>query len=176
MTIAGTLSSGPVLRPGIEKSVHIIFVPPEVEAPSDATTDELVSVPAAIGPVQLTDVIVFRGRPWHVVNGRLEKHPEVHETVRETVLDISIDRREQVVWWSEHPFTITEIGSHHAGAAPAPDPFARPLTGPERPAGEPAADIHVARSSAADSSARGHEYKITLKRGDRVIDPNMRCS
>jgi len=66
MTTAVTLSSGPVLRPGIDKAVHIIFVPPEVEAPSEATEDERLSVAAAVGPVQVTDVIVFRGRPWHV--------------------------------------------------------------------------------------------------------------
>ena len=174
MTTAVTLSSGPVLRPGIDKAVHIIFVPPEVEAPSEATEDERLSVAAAVGPVQVTDVIVFRGRPWHVVNGRLEEHPEVHTKFPNTILDISVDRREQAVWWSEQPFKITGITSHHGGAAP--DPFEKPLTGPERPVGEAAEDIHVARSSASSALAKDHEYKISFERDGRIIDPNMRCS
>jgi hypothetical protein len=174
MTMAVTLSTGPVLRPGIEKAVHIIFVPPDVEAPSDATEEERVSVATTVGPVQETDVIVFRGRPWHVVKGRLEKHPDVHTLSPATILDISVDRREQVVWWSEQPFKITGITGHHS--VDDPTPFANPLTGPERPAGGPAEDIHVARSSAPSVLSKGHEYKISFQRGDRVIDPNMRCS
>jgi len=40
MTTAVTLSSGPVLRPGIDKAVHIIFVPPEVEARKEVRSIE----------------------------------------------------------------------------------------------------------------------------------------
>jgi hypothetical protein len=180
-------SRGPVLEPGVDQGVHIIFIPPDVEVdpgpnvlPSQAELDAAaISVPSA----KATDVIVFKGRPWHLVRGRLEKHPEVHGTHPETVLKVAVEHQ-KVVWWSEHDFRVTRIELHdHATAAssasvttaPPPKPFAEPETRREGDVEGLAAQIHVARSTPPIRDAKTFEYKITFTRNGRTIDPNMRC-
>lgn len=172
-----TLSTGPALAKQ-EQGVHIIFVPPEVQPdpgpdvyPSE---EELDAVSAAIGDVAVTDVIVFAGKPWHKVQGRLRKHPEVHTEFQQTVLKLLIERRETAVWWSEHRFEITEIALHdHAAGGSAPTELPRPSTADDYDAsGTP---IHVAKSSVPPEESRNHEYKVTFTRDNHKIDPNMKC-
>jgi hypothetical protein len=180
-------SRGPVLEEGVDRGVHIIFIPPDVEAdpgpnvfPSQAELDAAaISVPNA----KATDVIVFKGKPWHMVNRRLEKHPQVHTRHPETVLELLVERQ-KAVWWSEHEFTISRIELHdHAAAAsarsyttdPPARPFPEPATKRESDVGGLAAEIHVARSMPPARDARSFEYKVTLTRNGRTIYPNMRC-
>jgi hypothetical protein len=176
--VEANLSRGPKLEPGVDKGVHIIFVPPEVAAdpgpdvpPSQKQLDLVaISVPNA----KETDVIVFAGKPWHLVNHKLEKHPEVHTKYRQTVLELHVER-EKAVWWSEDYFEITDIGPHHDTAVAVPEPFPLPTTTSEKDIDGRAKPIHVARSKEPDAKARGHEYKITFEWNRRKIDPNMRC-
>src|SRR6185295_13176975 len=98
------MSRGPVLEPGVEKGVHIIFHPAEVEADPGPgfvpTPEELKGAAFAIGDAKPTDVIVYRGKPWHMVNHELLKHPEVHTSHPETVLELRVEQQ-KAVWWSE---------------------------------------------------------------------------
>ena len=181
MTITvANLSRGPVL---VERAVHIIFVPDGVAGvsetsdvlPTDAQLAEAAKF-AHIGSPAPTDVIVFARRPWHYVDGKLRKHPEVHHDFPNTVLELDVARGEKALWWSERDFSITLIAGHDG--AIAPDPFAVPVTRPE--AGVDHATpttIHVARAPVPSASSRGHEYKITFTSdGVGPIDPNMRCN
>ena len=179
-TTVANLSKGPVL---VERAVHIIFIPDGVggvDSASDALPTEAQLAEAAkyifIGSPAETDVIVFAKRPWHYVDGKLRKHPEVHHEYPSTVLELDVARGEKVLWWSERDFTITQITGHDG--AIAPDPFAAmPVTRPE--AGVDHATpttIHVARAPVPREAARGHEYKITFTSGGQAIDPNMRCN
>jgi hypothetical protein len=179
-------SRGPVLEPGVEKGVHIIFYPAEVEADPGPeivpTHEELRGAAYAIGDAKPTDVIVYKGKPWHMVNHELLKHPEVHTSHPETVLELLVER-EKAVWWSEHDFTITRIELHpHAAPAsasqshiaPPSKPFPEPATRIEGSA-DLAVELHVARSTVPIRESKTHEYKITFTRNKRKIDPNMRC-
>jgi hypothetical protein len=182
------LSRGPRLA---ERGVHIIFVPDGVggvEPGSEAlpTEDQLTEAARYIGHPDLTDVIVFAGRPWHYAEGKLRKHPEVHDDFPHTVLELSVERGERAVWWSEFEFKITKIAEHpHDGTDtpaavphdPAPPPFDSPATQAEDDVDKSQAKIHVARSTVPDPGAKGFEYKITfIKNGQsKEIDPNMRC-
>jgi hypothetical protein len=174
-----TLSTGPRLAKE-EQGVHIIFFPPEVEPDPGPdvlpSQEELDAVADAIGNVAVTDVIVFRGKPWHMVNRCLRKHPEVHTEFQQTVLKLLIERGEKAVWWSEHSFEITRIDVHdHAdgSSVAAPPPFPVPPTNTEEDASH--MPIHVARSIVPIDGARNHEYKIAFTRSKQVIDPNMKC-
>lgn len=186
----GNLSRGPVLEAGVDQGVHIIFIPPEVAAdpgPSMPTSpEELEGVALSLPDAKATDVIVYRGKPWHKVGRTLEKHPEVHASHRETVLEVRVERQ-KAVWWSEHQFKITriELHGHATEAAPGassvvkapPRPFPEPETRVEDDINSLAPQrIHVARSTVPVREARTHEYKITFTRGGRTIDPNMRCT
>ena len=192
VTVVG-MSRGPVIQPGVEKGVHVIFYPAEVEVDPGPhvlpTTAELADAARAIGDAEVTDVIVFKGKPWHMVDHQLLKHPEVHTTNPETVLQLRVEA-EKGVWWSEHDFTITriELRDHRpaeAGAPPPPPP-APDATIPSKPFQEPetriessgdlAAELHVARSTVPIGQSKEHEYKITFTRNGRTIDPNMRCT
>ena len=172
-------STGPKLERH-EQGVHIIFVPPDVQPdPGPGVVpnpQELDDVSAAVGDVAVTDVIVFRGKPWHKVQGRLREHPDVHTKFQQTVLKLLIERGETAVWWSEHHFEITEIKAHshgHSESTAIPDPFPKPPTRLDKDlSGMP---IHVARSDVPVDGAKNHEYKVSFKRSGQTIDPNMRC-
>jgi hypothetical protein len=172
------LSKGPTLEPGVDQGVHIIFVPPEVAG--DPGTDvppsqkQLDVVGDAVASAKETDVIVFAGRPWHLVNHKLEKHPEVHIKYPDSVLKVRVSV-ERAVWWSEEDFRITDIGPHHPAAAAGPPPFPLPTTTPETDIAKRAEPIYVARSKEPDPKAQDHEYKITFVWNKRKIDPNMKC-
>jgi hypothetical protein len=181
-TTVAHLSRGPVL---VERAVHIIFVPDGVagvDAASDALPTDAQLAEAAnysyIGSPAETDVIVFARRPWHYVDGKLRKHPEVHHDYPNTVLELDVARGEKVLWWSERDFTITQIAGHSAADANAPNPFASmPVTRPETGVDHlTPTTIHVARAPVPIETARGHEYKITFTSGGQRIDPNMRCN
>ena len=181
--------SGPVIEPGIEKAVHIIFIPPEVEADPGPnvfpTEQQLAEAALTVPDAKQTDVIVFKGKPWHMVNRKLEKHPHVHDAHPGTVLELIVDRQ-KAVWWSEHKFKVKRIVLHKAGApdpaAPPPppppsQPFPEPATVEEDDAGGLAPNrIHVARSIPPRWEAKRHEYKVAFERDGRTIDPNMRCT
>ena len=194
MTVVN-LSRGPVLQPGVEQGVHIIFHPAEVEVDPGPdvlpTEGELEAAAAAIGNAEPTDVIVYRGKPWHMVGHKLLKHPEVHVNHDETVLKLRVEKQ-KAVWWSEHDFTITRIELHHDTKHPAPAPPAAQASSapvaaapPAKPFPEPetriegsadlTAELHVARSTVPVRLSKTHEYKITFTRNQRKIDPNMRC-
>jgi len=187
MAMSVDYSRGPVLEEGVDQGVHIIFLPPEVEAdpgptvlPSQAELDAAaLSVPNA----RPTDIVVFRGKPWHKVHGRLEKHPEVHVRFPETILELRV-QEQKAVWWSEHDFRITRIEPHTPAAAaksasykeaPPEKPFPEPPTNLESDVDGLAARIHVARSQTPIPEARSFEYKINFTRSGRTVDPNMRC-
>ena len=183
MTITvANLSRGPVL---VERAVHIIFVPDGVAGVSETSdvlpTDAQLAEAATfdhIGSPAPTDVIVFARRPWHYVDGKLRKHPEVHHDYPDTVLELDVARGEKVLWWSERGFTITNIAAHDP-LVTAPPPFAEmPVTRPEPGVDHPTpTTIHVARAPVPSASARGHEYKITFTNTEvGSVDPNMRCN
>ena len=191
MAVTVVSYSGPAIEPGIEKAVHIIFIPPEVQAdpgPNELPTQqELDEAAITVPDAKQTDVIVFKGKPWHMVNHKLEKHPGVHDVHLGTVLELIVERQ-KAVWWSEHAFKVKSIVLHKAGtdapdpAAPPPPPpplkpFPEPLTMMEDDAGGLApSQIHVARSLPPVGAAKRHEYKVTFERNERTIDPNMRCT
>ena len=181
-TTVANLSRGPVL---VERAVHIIFVPDGVAGVSETSdtlpTEEQLAEAGKfehIGSPAPTDVVVFAKRPWHYVDGKLRKHPEVHHDFPNTVLEVDVARGEKVLWWSERGFTITNIASHDPQVI-APDPFAEmPVTRPEAGVDQPASmTIHVARAPVPSAGSRGHEYKITFTNTEvGAIDPNMRCN
>ena len=184
------VSRGPALEPGVEKGVHIIFIPPEVEADPGPrglpNQGDLEAVAMAVPNAAVTDVIVYRGKPWHKVGRTLEKHPQVHTTHPETVLELRVEQQ-KAVWWSEHEFKIVGIElDQHAVAAAAPGvdnvaaPPSRPFPVPETRVEDDIDSVtpqrlHVARSTVPVREAKTHEYKITFTRTGHTIDPNMRC-
>jgi hypothetical protein len=175
MTI--TLSVGPKLVNG-EKGVHIIYVSAEMLAGEagggQGTTVALQQVAKLVGNPAVTDVVVFAGEPWHVVNHELKAHPQVHKDYPETVLRIHRLRDETVVWWSEKPFTITAITPEPPKKRGKPEyPFAVPATRPEDGSDNKA--IFVARSDVPIKEADDQEYKIAFKMEGQSIDPNMYC-
>ena len=175
------LSSGPILTKH-QQGVHIIFASPELEQqvgpdPDEAQREAGAGALTAASPIPIavTDIIVLAGQPWHMVNGRLEKHPDVHTSFRQTVLKLLPERGETAVWWSEERFDITGI---------APEPHVQNPTTLQRPFDpprtEPGADqtgrtIHVAKSAVPSNGSQNHEFKITFTGNGIPIDPNMRC-
>ena len=138
MTVAN-LSKGPVL---VERAVHIIFVPDGVAGVSETSdvlpTDAQLAEAATfdhIGSPAPTDVIVFARRPWHYVDGKLRKHPEVHHDYPDTVLELDVARGEKVLWWSERVFTITNIAACCVFTASSHLPFAASANANVSPSG-----------------------------------------
>jgi len=168
-------SQGPDLH--VEKGVHIIFVHPDAEvAGPDPTPQERAEAAAAVGNVLKTDVIVFRGRPWHKIGTELFPHPEVHDIDAATVLDLRVGR-DKAVWWSESRFDIERIEPDtHNGESAGPQPFDVPVTTEEMSIDATSTPIFVARSGLPISGAKNHHYKISFRRNGVLIDPNMRCS
>lgn len=187
MEITLTLAGGPRLEAGIDKGVHLIFYPPNEAAPGaqhppsdqelEALARALTAAQKEASPIQETDVIVFRGLPWHMVNGKLKKHPQVHHDHPHTVLELKVEVQ-RGVWWSEEHFTIESITKHseHTPAAAPAQPFARPDTGSEPDVSGRVPVLHVARSTPPVRAALKAEYKLSFKRNGRLIDPNMRCT
>lgn len=181
MPVAVALSRGPQIDAETEVGVHVIFYPPHLPPDPDpnipVSASDLEVVSANVGTVARTDVVIFRGKPWHQVDGVLRKHPEVHHEFPDTVLPVRVGV-EKAVWWSEEPFAITDISehSHATGASPAPKPFTKPPTRTEVDIDGRAEAVYVARSRVPVVAARGHEYKISVTRGGVTIDPNMRCT
>jgi hypothetical protein len=168
-------SQGPDLH--VEKGVHIIFVQQDAEvAGPDPTPEERAEAAVAVGTVQKTDVIVFRGRPWHKIGNELFPHPDVHDIDAATILDLRVGR-DKAVWWSEKRFDIERIepDTHHGGAA-GPQPFDVPATTEEMSTDATPTPIFVARSGMPITGAKNHHYKISFRRNGVLIDPNMRCS
>jgi hypothetical protein len=179
MALPIELSRGPQVDTEVEKGVHILFyptdLPPDPDPNIPVSPSDLAVVSANIGTVQRTDVVIFRGKPWHQVNGELKKHPEVHLDFPDTILSVRAGV-EKAVWWSEQPFSITDIVDHAAGTATAPSPFTKPPTRTEIDIDGRATPIYVARSRVPLVAARDHEFKIWLTRNGISIDPNMKCT
>jgi len=175
-------SKGPKLDPK-ERDVHIINVTPEgamARMMADHAPQERILEEAAkhAGRPKKTDVVVFDHRPWHMVNGRLRPHPQVHHEDSETILKISFKQQERACWWSEQPFKITRIepSAHHStSGSSTPDyPFA---TGQTPLPGQPELDhdgqeIFVVRCPPIVAAAVGQTYKINFFMGED-IDPDM---
>jgi len=175
-------SAGPK-RQANDVPVHIIKLvedPPQ-PGPPGGLPPGLGEAARHVGKPAVTDVIVFAHRPWHCVNGQLMPHPEVHTTHPETVLKVSLGKKERAVWWSEQAFTITSIHPSHHGAgagAAAPAPT-YPFDGPPPPyAAQPEMDaagqktIFLVRANPIVAAAVGHIFKITFNIGED-IDPDM---
>ena len=176
-----TKSKGPKLD-AKERDVHIIKVTSEgavARMMADHAPQEqiLQEVAKHVGRPKKTDIVVFDHKPWHVVNGRLRAHPQVHLEDNETILKISFRQQERACWWSEQAFRITRIEpSHHSpSASGAPDyPFAAgqlPLPGQQEVDhdGQP---IFVVRCAPIVAGAVGQTYKIHFFM-DEDIDPDM---
>jgi hypothetical protein len=163
--------------------VHIIKVvedPPQSHSAS-ATPAGLKEAARLVGKPAPTDIVVFAHQPWPVVNGELKAHPQVHIDHPETILRVSYAKKEQPVWWSEQPFTITAVHeSHHGGAGPAAGaPHIDPFDGPQPPyVAQPETDagghetIWLVRAPTIVQLAIGHTFKITFNIGED-IDPDM---
>ncbi len=178
-------------RQANDSPVHIIKLnedPPQAH-PHGAPTQGLGEAERRVGKPHPTDIIVFDHQPWHYVNGHLKAHPQVHIDFPETILKVSYSKREQAVWWSEQPFTITAVhpSSHHAppaGAPPGPPagvptPPDNPFDGPQAPyVAAPELDaagqktIWLVRANPIKPTAVGHIYKINFNIGED-IDPDM---
>jgi hypothetical protein len=168
------MSQGPELH--VEKAIHIIFVPPDVQpAGADPTPPELADAAETVGNVQKTDVVVFRGRPWHKVGTELFAHPAVHEIDAATVLELRVGR-DKAVWWSEHRFDIERIDPDPHNGISGPPPFGVPITEEELSTDETPVPVFVARSVVPAVEAKSHHYKISFRRNGVLIDPNMRCT
>jgi hypothetical protein len=166
------LSHGPDLH--VEKGVHIIFVGPDVQSPGPpATGTELLEIAAAVGTVQKTDVIVFRGLPYHKVGDVVFDHAAAHAADPETILELRVGR-DKAVWWSEGSFAIETISPH--GLTAGPQPFPVPEARPEPSIDDTPMAVFVARSTVPNSAAKSHEYKISFTHNGVLIDPNMKCT
>ena len=164
--------SGPPLDKERERGVHIIFVARDRSIQQAPSRNELDIVAKNVGQANKTDVVVFAGKPWHLVNGKLRKHPEVHHDFPDTVLHLrtGID---SAVWWSETAFQITGIVQETPNALTAGYPFSeKPLAKQDMVDGE---KLWVARSTVPVPTAFGQEYKITFDMAGEAIDPNMDC-
>jgi hypothetical protein len=174
-------SKGPKLDPK-ERDVRIIKVTSDGalgRMMADHAPQEQILKEAAkhVGQPKKTDIVVFDHTPWHVVNGRLRPHPQVHLEDNETIFKISFKQQERPCWWSEQEFRITRIEpSHHSPAVSggADYPFA---TGRPPLPGQPELDhdgqpIFVARCPPIVAAAVGQTYKIHFFMGED-IDPDM---
>jgi hypothetical protein len=173
-----SLSTGPKLS-NVEKGVHILRLSITGGESGAASPDSAVEdVARKIGPPKPTDIIVFDRQPLHFAGGALHAHPQVHVDHPETILELSISRRERAVWWSELNFTITDIDySHHAArvtGAPK-DPFSAPLQTRQEDDGA-GKIIYVVRSTVPVVASQGQTYKIKFTIGGDDIDPDMSCN
>lgn len=185
MTVTATLSTGPKLDKKIEKGVHIIKVPPKASLAetlgNHASEAELLSEAAKhVGKPAKTDIVVFDHKPWHVLNGQLRPHPQVHTEDKKTILELSFEAQDRAVWWSEQPFRITRVNRspHHLVVAGSPD---YPFDPPQPPYdAKPEQDdqlrtIFVVRSTPIVKPSIGQMYKISFFM-DEDIDPDMSCT
>ncbi|MBI3493042.1 MAG: hypothetical protein HY047_14870 [Acidobacteria bacterium] len=166
-----------------EKGVHIIRIPrtlgtgePTGSHPTPAARQAAEKLLAQVKPGP-TDIVVWARQPWHVVNGDLKDHPQVHADFPQTILTLSVKEKEKAVWWSEAFFEIVGIDySHHAkriSGAPK-NPFTSDfVTQLEVSGGE---EFYVVRSTSPVDTAVGQQYKISFKMGVDAIDPDMSCT
>jgi hypothetical protein len=172
---------GPQLSP-TEKAVHIIHIPVHSIACGSTkhpTKNELAQLVAVVvaqaGRPAPTDVIVYDGEPYQMPNGNpglALPHPQVHE-FRETVLVVRGRNGESPTWWSDEPFTITDVRREdlpnfpHASTPPTDPPFPVPI--PAMRTG----DIYVARGPVPDPGSWNHQWKISFEMAGQTIDPHM---
>ena len=183
MSIVVAASTGPKLEK-TEKSVHIIKLSEETALAGlsgHPSQHQVLSAAAKhVGTPKKTDIVVFEHKPWHVVNGELRAHPQVHIDFPETILALSFAAQDKAVWWSEQPFTITGIersphyppvhGSPNYPFSASTPPFdARPE---QDQAGQP---IFVVRTTPIVKESIGQRYKINFFMGEDV-DPDMSCT
>lgn len=190
MTVTGANSSaGPRLAIG-EMAVHIILLQTECASGGSSaerpTQDELKEAGKEAGVPRPTDIVVFDHRPWHFAGNQLRSHPKVHDDFPETILQLSISKKQRAVWWSEKRFEITEIKPsadpahpHHGFPEAATDPVRYPFADPHVTRIEQdvdGLDVFVVRSSVPVDGAKNHMYKISFTMGGDAIDPDMYCT
>ncbi len=118
----------------------------------------------------LVDADAANNVPFQCPNGELVAHDAgLHDHFPASLLELSHFNKESVRWYSDVDFKIHKItltGSTHGGKVPT-NPF--PYLDIRQPA---ARELHSGRISTA---AINHQYKIHLKIGDRLIDPDVWC-
>jgi hypothetical protein len=154
-------------------------------------TATLAHVEKHIGKVAATDVVVFAKRPWHFAGRlpahpfQLRAHPQVHHDFPETILVLSISKKQQAVWWSETEFNITHVqpsghpahpGFIEASTVPPAYPFPIPAPIVAQREHHNSRDIFVARSGVPITTAKEHMFKISFTIGNETIDPDTYCS
>ena len=126
-----------------------------------------------------TDIVAFRGDkiPQFVnSNGRLEVHPPHVTRTHPTVLNVSREQGDEILWRSNQPFSIAKITDHDTGVE------ARPFGwGSQRAAA--VNEMHVVASGLPEADAHGGNpdgrlYKAWIKFDDEteLLDPDFNCS
>jgi hypothetical protein len=154
-------------------------------------TATLAHVEKHIGTTAPTDVVVFAKRPWHFAGRppahpiQLRSHPQVHHDFPETILVLSVSKKQQAVWWCEKEFNITQVQPSHHPAQPgfpeaitAPPAYPFPIPAPivARLEHHDSRDMFVARSGVPISAAKEHMFKISFTIENDTIDPDTYCS
>jgi hypothetical protein len=184
VTVTATLSTGPKLGK-TDKGVHIIRLSPEAafaEVIGKNPSKEQLLAEAAkhVGAPAKTDIVVYDHKPWHVVNGQLRPHPQVHDEDKKTILNLSFKDQDKAVWWSEQRFSITRINRspHHPAVAGSPE---YPFNPPARPydaqleQDDHGRTIFVVRATPIVEKSIGQMYKISFFM-EEDIDPDMSCT
>jgi hypothetical protein len=182
VTVTLSPGGGPALDPRTELGVHIIKLPSRAAVAATlgcdpSHPDVLAAAAKLTGPARKADIIVFDGKPWHMVNAVLLPHPQAHLIDKETVLKVSFAAQQRVTWWSREHFTIEDIerSSHHPAVAGS---AARPFDGPDPPydaaplQGGVLGTVWLVQARPIVKAAIGQQYKITFRMGE-LIDPDM---
>jgi hypothetical protein len=183
VAIIATLSTGPKLGK-TDKGVHIIRLSAEAEyaeaigkSPSE---EQLLSEAAKhVGAPSKTDIVVYDHKPFHVVNGELRPHPQVHDEDKDTILNLSFKDQDKAVWWSEQAFRITRINRSPdrkvvAGSPEYPFNLAPPYDA-QTERDEHGRAIFVVRATPIVKTSIGQMYKISFFMEKEDIDPDMFC-
>jgi len=172
------LADGPTLA-DTELGVHLIYVP-------ESCARDLSEIMGCVGNPDPTDVVVWRGHPYHCagLSGHKKEprsHPQVHVDFPQTVLVVTAAKNQSVVWWSETEFCDVTIGPSHdpnrffpeAKTDRPDDPFPTPIRVTTEICN--GRTLYVIRSGVPIPDAVGHMYKIEFSMENQTIDPDMYC-
>jgi hypothetical protein len=155
-----------------------IFVVPEAHATKHAALAHVKELPREPRP---TDIVVVGDQAFHYHDGALSDPPgRVHAGVAKpdpTVVHLSASAQDFIVWYSDHPFAITQIH-------PMPESLDRPkpYRGPNNPFyrtlpfGDDNNDdsgTRVVVSGPIQHSAVGGLFKVSLRINGHDIDPHI---
>jgi len=153
-----------------------IFVVPESHATKSAAVSHLQKLPRTPEP---TDIVVVGDKAFHYSHGVLGD-PAPHKAITSrgsdpTLVELSAERQDFVVWYSEHPFAIADVQPKSA----YPDTTRR-YGGPnnpfyrELPFGDDDDDLsRIVVSGPVRPSASGGLFKVSLRINGRLIDPHI---